>query len=167
MRRAILLLALSLGNNLALAEDLQNECGERRPQGGTIFTLVISQYLSYEPKVEFTLCSRDVPPERFVVVKRQGSGESKDWKRKRIPLDQAEYKQLFSLYDQALSYDVRVEAMGSDGSTWCIETTRGFTYSKACFWTPSYDSRKRSLTGLVSLGRELWRISGLDPAKLH
>ena len=72
-----------------------------------------------------------------------------------------------SLYDMSLDYDVRLDVGGNDGSTWCLETQRGFTYSKACFWTPTDEPKRRKLNGLLELGRELWRIAKLDSSKLY
>jgi hypothetical protein len=77
------------------------------------------------------------------------------------------YKRIISLYERALDYDVKDNAMGFDGSGWCLETQRGFTYSKACFWTPEYETERRRLSGLLALGVELWRVAKLDSAKLY
>ena len=82
-------------------------------------------------------------------------------------VDTALYDKLVALYEKALDYDAKDDSMGSDGSSWCLETQRGLTYSKACFWTPQYETAKRRLNGLLLLGEELWRVAKLDSAKLY
>jgi len=67
-----------------------------------------------------------------------------------------------ALYEDALGYNVRDSAMGLDGSDWCLETRRGFTYSKACFWTPVDRAKERGISGLSTLGQELWRLAAMD-----
>ncbi|HXI43592.1 MAG TPA: hypothetical protein VNH83_26655, partial [Bryobacteraceae bacterium] len=65
-------------------------------------------------------------------------------------------------YERALEYNVKDDALGNDGSSWCLETTRGFTYSKACFWSPEYNTEERHLTGMLALGRALWHLAAID-----
>jgi len=81
----------------------------------------------------------------------------------KVSLNEATYRKLLTLYENALDYNVKDEAEGMDGSDWCLETQRGFTYSKACFWSPGAQPEERGLTGLAKLGEELWRIAATDP----
>ena len=53
---------------------------------------------------------------------------------------------------------------GREGSYWCLQSVQGFyaTYTKGCFYTPSYKSEERGLLGIYNLGQFLWSFSGLD-----
>ena len=129
-------------------------CGRRTLRSGTVFTLSVDR--SFEPTVTFKLCNREDKSRRFLLVSTQATGHKDGWDSKSIPLGPEAYERLARLHEQALNYDVRIDVGGNDGSMWCLETQRGFTYSKACFWTPTEEASTRRLSGLVALGRELW-----------
>jgi hypothetical protein len=140
-------------------------CGEHTSRSGTVFTLSVDR--SFEPDITFKLCNREDKAKRFLLVSTQSRGHNDGWDSKSVPLDPETYQRLVGLHEQALNYDVRIDVGGNDGSTWCLETQRGFTYSKACFWTPTEDADARRLNGLVGLGRELWGLAKLDSSRLH
>jgi hypothetical protein len=79
-----------------------------------------------------------------------------------MELDHPTYLQVAELHAQALRYNVMDDSLGPDGSRWCLETNRGATYLKACFWTPSADPAKRGLEGLYRLGEFLWGVATLE-----
>jgi hypothetical protein len=85
---------------------------------------------------------------------------------RKILLGEGVFEKLVALYEKALEYNVKDDAWGLDGSLWCLETQRGFTYSKACFWSPDYQSEKRGLIGMVNLGEELWRFAELNKKEI-
>lgn len=138
-------------------EEIEGACGYRTQYDGTVFTLTISR--SFHPWVEFKLCERKNPEENFILV----STKSKEGMitHRKIPTELDTYESLYELYFEALDYNVRDAIMGLDGSMWCLETRRGFTYSKACFWSPEYDDEKRGLVGLVKLGKKLWECTDI------
>jgi hypothetical protein len=145
--------------------DSKDICGHRWMRGGTVFSLDIER--SFDPGVKFELCDREDYSKRFVLISTQSRLHSTKWVSRSVVVDTAHYDKLVALYEKALDYNVKDDSMGSDGSSWCLETRRGFTYSKACFWTPQYETGKRRLNGLLSLGEELWRLAELDSAKLY
>jgi hypothetical protein len=163
--RFLLAIVMLLGWQLGVAAEPKGICGERTALGGTVFTLTVS--LSFEPDVSFKLCDREDKSKRFLLVSTQSSSHPDNWASNSIPLGSLEFEKIASLYEKALDYDVRINVGGNDGSTWCLETQRGFTYSKACFWTPSDEPKTRRLSGLLDLGAALWRIAKLDPSTLH
>jgi hypothetical protein len=137
-----------------------DKCGYRTVFDGTVFTLTIGR--SFDPGVTFKLCQRKKPGQSFVLVAVDASDESNAKSETTLPLDENSYKALIKLYEAALDYNVKDDTMGLDGSGWCLETRRGFTYSKACFWTPGYETSKRGLIGLENLGNELGRLAKLE-----
>lgn len=147
----------------AMATD--DKCGYRTAVSGTVFTVTISR--SFDPQVKFELCVREAPAQNFVLVSSESHLGSKRWVVNKVPLNHSDYTELLRLYELALGYDVKDSLMGADGSDWCLETQRGGTYSKACFWTPSVNAQKRNLVGLLSLGQDLWRLSALSPSGLY
>jgi hypothetical protein len=147
---------------LASPDDI---CGERTSRSGTVFTLSVDR--SFEAAVTFKLCNREDKSSRFLLVSTQSKGHKDGWDSKSVPLGPEAYGRLVGLHEQALKFDVRIDVGGNDGSMWCLETQRGFTYSKACFWTPTEEASARRLNGLVELGRELWDLAKLDSSQLH
>jgi hypothetical protein len=147
---------------LASPDDI---CGERTARSGTVFTLSVDR--SFEPGVTFKLCNREDKSSRFLLVSTQSKGHKDGWESKSVPLGPEAYERLVGLHEQALNYDVKIDVGGNDGSMWCLETQRGFTYSKACFWTPTDEASARRLDGLVALGRELWGLAKLESSQLH
>jgi hypothetical protein len=162
--RSLVPLVLLFGSCCAYA-DSEDICGTRWVGGGTVFSLMVER--SFDPGVTFKLCDREDHSKRFLLISTQSGMHSEKWVSKTLPLDPSRYDKVVALYERALDYDVKDDSMGMDGSSWCLETRRGFTYSKACFWTPQYETKKRRLSGLLALGEELWRVAKLDSAKLY
>ena len=161
--KALLLLAfLGLCQSLH-AQTPSDTCGYRTFFDGTVFTLTISR--SFHGTTMFMLCERK-DRSKFVLASELISRAPEKWASKTIPLTPWMYERVLSLYESALNYDVIFEAAGLDGSTWCLETKRAFTYSNACFWSPSLETAARRLSGLLALGQELWRISNLKAKDL-
>ena len=142
----------------SMAHAATEDCGYRTVRDGTVFTLDIER--SFDSPVTFQLCERTPPEISFVLVTTTKSS-------KKLPVDDATYKSIYSLYEASLDFDLRDSAMGSDGSVWCLETKRGFAYSKSCFWSPDHNSEQRRLGGLHALGVRLWQLAHLDPMKLY
>jgi hypothetical protein len=157
-----LVMLLWIAPALAGADDV---CGEHTSRSGTVFTLSVDR--SFEPSVSFKLCNREDKSKRFLLVSAQSRGHKDGWDSKSIPLGPEAYERLARLHEQSLNYDVRIGMGGNDGSLWCLETQRGFTYSKACFWTPTEEASARRLNGLIELGKALWELAKLDSSQLH
>ena len=142
-------------------------CGVRRMRDGTVFSLSISRSMVQENAyVEFKLCERTQPSQNFLLIHTETERPRKHSEMRQLPVDQSAYLSLVAMYERALDYDVKDDALGNDGSSWCLETTRGFTYSKACFWSPEYNTNERHLTGMLALGRKLWQLAGMDADRL-
>lgn len=141
--------------------DDDDECGYRTRYDGTVFALSIGR--SFDPGAEFMLCARREPKDSFLLVYVYIGDEKDNRSERKIVLNETTYGLLVALYEDALTYDVKDATLGLDGSTWCLETRRGFTYSKACFWSPEYEARKRGLIALHKLGAKLWKLAKLKP----
>ena len=157
-----LVMLLWIAPALAGTDDV---CGEHTARSGAVFTLSVDR--SFEPIITFKLCNREDKSKRFLLVSTQSRSQKDGWDSKSIPLAPETYGRLAQLHEESLNYDVRIDVGGNDGSMWCLETQRGFTYSKACFWTPTEDASARRLDGLVDLGRELWKLAKLNSSDLH
>ena len=140
----------------AIATENYGICGYRVAHHGTVFSLHITD--AFGGGIEYKLCEREEPARNFLLVTRYVSESNKADEPIKVPLNDATYQKLLTLYNDALDYNVKDETMGLDGASWCLETTRGFTYSKACFWSPESNPEERRLTGLLKLGRELLGI---------
>lgn len=143
-------------------------CGFRTMRSGTVFTMSIDRSRILENSyVEFKLCEREEPSQSFLLIRTVTEQPKKHAETHQKRLDEDAFVALTAMYETALNYDVKDNALGNDGSSWCLETTRGFTYSKACFWSPEFDTDKRRLTGMLALGRQLWHLSGMDADRLY
>jgi hypothetical protein len=139
-------------------------CGYPTVVDGTVFSMTIAR--AFSGQVRFKLCAREDPQRNFLLISTQ-LPDGQGWADRQISLDPVAYANVVELYENALEYDVKYDADGLDGSTWCLETQRGFTYSNACFWMPTDKTEARSLRGLVELGKELWRIAGMNAGELY
>jgi len=156
----LIVLCVLLHNFSSDAKEIE-QCGYRTAKEGTVFTLTISR--SFHGQAHFQLCERQSPEKSFVTYTTEKIISVKE-------LTSKEYEEIYTLYESALEYDVKYAASGLDGSSWCLETKRRSTYSKACFWTPSSGNREnRGLSGLYKLGQKLWGISEfqLENEKLY
>jgi hypothetical protein len=152
----------------AYAHAKDDVCGFRSRTTGTVFSMSISRSMSFRnTPVEFKLCERKEPSQSFILINSYPTRSSKTSVTRQVRVDETTFVNLVSLYEKALEYDVRDDALGNDGSGWCLETTRGFTYSKACFWSPEYNTEERHLTGMLTLGRTLWHLAGMDADRLY
>ena len=158
--KIVLFCLLGLAPFFAKADDV-SPCGNRYVGGGTIFTLTI--FRSFDATTEFKVCEKEKIG--YLVVNTYKSEALKSaGKPSTITIENKRYDRVLGLYEEALAYDARDNAMGFDGSSWCLETERGGAYSKACFWSPDDETRKRRLTGLKKLGEELWSLAGFKGA---
>lgn len=147
----------------AFAHAKDDVCGFRSRTTGTVFSMSISRSMSLNnTPVEFKLCERKEPSQSFVLINVESAHSRKRSVTRHLVVDETTFVNLVGLYERALEYDVKDDALGNDGSSWCLETTRGFTYSKACFWSPEYNTEERHLTGMLALGRALWHLAGID-----
>jgi hypothetical protein len=161
---SVLFFLLTIGLPL-LGHARPNECGERNASGGTIFSLSMAR--AFHPNVEFKLCGRKESGKSFLLVTEQKSLGSRRANTRSIVLDEITKASVLSLYEKALDCNVKDETVGLDGSSWCLETTRVMTYSKACFWTPVSHADDRGIAGLQALGTELWRLGKFDLKDLY
>lgn len=157
---AILIFALSASSNVPQRNDA---CDDHFPAVSTGFSLSIDRALTTSQFL-FALCKGSDSESNFVVRvirTRTESGEPAETEHI-YPLTAEEYSGLIALYERALEFNALDEVVGFDGSSWCLETSRGLNYIVSCFWTPTYDAQQRGLTGIVNLGRELWRRTGMN-----
>jgi len=162
-------LFLSLVSASAFSIEWADEdCGQWNAYEGKVFSLDIGT--SFHGGVLFKLCKSET--QNFISVlttQRTRKDEEKEiietTTRKYIDISKEEYEKIFKLYETALQYNTLDESSGTDGSNWCMESQRSFTYTKACFWTPSYNSQKRGLKGLNELGSFLWEFAGISKNK--
>jgi hypothetical protein len=157
MARLGILISLCLFCSRAIAAEKHDFCGYKTVYG-TVFSLSISS--AFGGGMEFNLCARRDPGASYITVTRYAAENDKHGEPLKVSLNDSRYQKLLTLYEDALDYNVKDNVMGLDGSIWCLETARGSTYSKACFWSPEVDSEKRQLAGLAKLGRELLSIAG-------
>lgn len=158
---ACLLLLTSPAVLARAAASKHDVCGDRTHYDGTVFTLDIER--SFHPRVTFKLCQRTDPKENFLLITTESRNRPRHSTDRRISLDERAFARVVALYEAALSYNVKDDDSGTDGSMWCLETQRGFTYSKACFYMPSENSKARGLSGLSELGKELWHFAAMEP----
>ena len=127
-------------------------CGEPSKNKGKVFELNMS--LSFHGDVEYKLC-RNI--DKYILLVETSKSNNKEI----LELKSNEVEIILKKYEKALEYNTKDKEMGLDGSSWCLETKRGFTYLKACFWSPGYEPQKRGLAGLNDLGTYLFDISKL------
>jgi hypothetical protein len=165
--RVFSLILLSACASASLADGKPREsdpCGRRTRYDGTVFTLTISRSF-HLGATTIKLCARQDAEENFLLVRTHPFPVERNhvWKDRQIKLDSGLYERIVQLYEKALDYNVKDDTIGFDGSSWCLETRRGFTYSKACFWSPDNEPQQRGIVGLYQLGKELWSIAELEP----
>jgi len=164
MKYIFMILVVWSGSSLAI--ELEDEdCGPWNRYEGKVFSLEVGT--SFHGSVTFKLCKSEEQnflsvKTRHIVLENENRGGTETIVRQYINISKDEYQKIFKHYEKALAYNTLDNVSGLDGSTWCIETQRSFTYSKACFWTPSHNPDARGLEGLYSLGNYLWQFSGLD-----
>lgn len=163
-----LVISILLGGIPLFAHAKDEVCGMRTMRAGTVFSMSIARSRIREDSyVEFKLCERSEPSPSFLLIRTGTERSKKHSETRQLRIDETTYLDLVAMYERALDYDVKDDALGNDGSSWCLETTRGFTYSKACFWSPEYNTSERHLTGMLALGRELWHLAGMDSDRLY
>jgi hypothetical protein len=161
--RRVAICLFMLGAIPVLAHAKDDVCGFRSRDAGTVFSMSISRSMSLNNfPVEFKLCERKEPSQSFVLINIESAHARKRSVTRRLVIDETTFVSLVGQYERALEYNVKDDALGNDGSSWCLETTRGFTYSKACFWSPEYNTEERHLTGMLALGRALWHLAAID-----
>ncbi|BBN81463.1 hypothetical protein PA25_14480 [Pseudoalteromonas sp. A25] len=162
-------LILTFLSTAALSIEWADEdCGQWNAYKGKVFSLDIGT--SFHGRALFKLCKSET--QNFISVLTTQSSRKDEVKeivetttRKHINISKEEYEKIFNLYEVALQYNTLDKSSGTDGSNWCIESQRSFTYTKACFWTPSYNSEERGLKGLNDLGSYLWEFANLSKNK--
>jgi len=154
----ILLTFLFSGPAMAYGWD-DEDCGRKNAKEGKVFELNIG--MSFHGSFGFKLCKK-LDKESLVIFSKNKSNElSNEPNKKTIELTKKQSEILNNKCIAALKYNTLDDSTGLDGSSWCIESQRGFTYTKACFWAPGSNTEKRGLIGLHDLGTHLWEISGL------
>lgn len=160
--RSIVCVLLLLPTCIAHAGSSQHSvCGDQPFYDRAVFELDIQR--SFTQPVTFTLCERKDPRQNFLLVTSETNGRPVRKTDRRITLDEHTYSKMVALYEDALNFNVKDDVGGTDGSTWCLETKRHFSYLKACFYTPGEDTKDRGLSGLSALGTELWHLAGMEP----
>lgn len=144
------------------------DCGTWNAYEGKVFSLDVGT--SFHGQVTFKLCKSEEQSTLAVAVHRMQFDEKSEKStetivREHIKLSKQKYDEIYIRYEQALKYNALDEISGLDGSSWCLESQRGFTYTKGCFWTPSHKPKERGLEGLYNLGVYLWSASGLEKDK--
>ncbi len=83
------------------------------------------------------------------------------FKVKTVNLDAEQLAMVKSLFQAAFDSNFKDETFGVDGSTWCLEANK-VNYLKACFWTPTYNTKARGIEEFVALGTGLWNLAKID-----
>jgi len=124
-----------------------------------VFELNVRKSLYLFGPVVIKLCKK--PEHYFLFV--HGITFRPDLKhvKERIDLTPEQAQEIIEKYKNAMQYNTLDDARFLDGSEWCIKSRKGFTYSNACFFTPSSKPEKRGLSGLHKLGLHLWEVTGL------
>jgi hypothetical protein len=164
----IFLILSFLSTSAFSIEWADKDCGQWNAYEGKVFSLDIET--SFDGSVSLKLCkSETISFISVITTQRDHQDFPKDitetTTRKYILISKVEYDKIFKLYENALLYNTLDNASGKDGSTWCIESQRSLTYTKACFWTPSYNSDQRGLKGLHELGKFLRDFTELNKNK--
>lgn len=149
-------------NSVFAVESQDADCGRFNAYEGKVFSFEIASNFD----VTFKLCKSKKQDTLFVSATNLRFFD-KDVKtpatiRKHIKLSKEDYQTIFQLYEIALKYNTLDAGMGNDGSSWCLESQRAFTYTKACFWSADYRTEERGLEGLYNLGIYLLNFSGLE-----
>ena len=135
------------------------QCHEGNDVKGVIFGFSISASKAPYEIAEFKLCNVKGEYSLLQRVKERGTEFGA---LNKISLLEPESLNLLRTYDSALNFNVRDNQTGFDGSSWCLTRPGVGSYLHACFWSPSYQSEKRGVQGIVGLGQELWRLSKLS-----
>jgi len=158
MLRIFLLIFLFISHGVQASPWNDADCGKTNANEGKIFELNIT--MSFHGASTFKFCKK--PERHFLVLKSSLKTTGQEFEKKVINLSNKEIEIITNKYIRALKYNTLDDTSGLDGSTWCIESQRGFTtYTKACFWSPGSNTEKRGLAGLYELGVYLWEISEL------
>ena len=159
MTKYLILLSFIITNSAQAFQWDDSDCGRKNAKEGKVFELNIG--MSRTSSFSFKLCKK--PDKDFLILasNNKPTKSNKKTTKKTIKLTKEQTEKLVEKYINALKYNTLDDATGLDGSSWCIESQRGFTYTKACFWTPGYNSEERGIAGLNELGIYLWKISEL------
>ena len=99
----------------------------------------------------------------FIEIQSKGDeGDKRKFKTSMKALTKDEFKKYIRFLEAALRYNTLDDAgLVIDGSNWCLDSNMGTTNLSACFWSPSYNTEQRGLTGLYKLAEFLWSESEL------
>jgi hypothetical protein len=145
---------------LAKAETNSPDCLSQDLPAKEVFSLSIN--MTFSGKIEFYLCNEQDSDKSFLLSRKQVNQNT--FSTIKTLLTKKQQKDISALYRQALKFNIMHDerALTLDGSTWCLKKYRGYLNFTACFWSPKEDMQIRKTTGLISLGKSLLVISGLD-----
>lgn len=135
-------------------------CHSEQLPAREVFSLAIN--MTFTGKVAFSLCEERGSDNLFLLSQNQvGDRELKSHK---TALTIKQRKEIEALFNRALRINIQHDerALTIDGSNWCLQKFRGFLNLNACLWSPKDDMQKRKTEGLISLGKALVKISGLE-----
>ena len=171
MKYLSLFLLFWFSSTLGIEEQEESRCDYWNSYEAKSFSLSIRT--SFHGRVEFELCNANKENNLYIykrLLKRENEGTktTETIIHEEISLSKLEYNEIYKRFQIALKYNTLDNTgAGRDGSYWCLESSHGLvsTYTKACFVTPSYKTKKRGLVGMHDLGIYLWSFSGLDNDK--
>jgi hypothetical protein len=157
MKWLIVIFLIALASPRAYAKDpFACMFGGNVTSKGT-FTFEIWRALTFgKDTTRFRLC--ESPKKVFLLVEAKMSGQLKV---RAINLDVEQLTKLKVLYEGAFGVNFKDDAMGADGSSWCLEANR-INYLKACFWSPELNTQARGIEGFRALGAALWDLAQFD-----
>lgn len=159
----ILLSMLLLQSSVVIARDAYDEdCWLRTLSQGKVFALEIAD--SSLNRLTFKLCKVE-DEYRLVKIEDTTTRQNENFYSKRVVERQSlilsgnQYEKIHKLYLAAMTYNALDDGQGYDGSIWCIDSQKGSTATRACFWTPAHNPKERGLSGIHNLGVHLLKFS--------
>lgn len=144
---------------------IEDQCNFKNGVHGKIFELNIKT--SFHGQYKFEFCQSKSETYLSVTTTKIETIDSEDTlleikKLKEIEVSEQKLIKIMNMLEIALRYNKYDDVIGIDGSTWCLETQQGNTYSKACFFSPIGSSKERGLQGVELLGKYMWQLAGLE-----
>ena len=116
--KCAVLISVCLFCSSAFAGETYGICGCRAAHHGTVFSLHMTS--AFGGGIEYKLCEREEPGRNFLLVMRSSGESNKADQPIKVPLNDATYQKLLTLYDDALDYNFKDETRGLDGASWCL-----------------------------------------------
>lgn len=130
-------------------------CNPRHQKGDIYFNFNIQN--SFHTSFNFSICQEE--ENKNYILLKETEYNTKAVTIKKIGITDKQVNILFELLRQSYTFNAFDNVFGTDGSKWCVETTYYATYTKACFFDPSYKTKERGLFHFYALGLVLHDIT--------